>query len=129
MLQGFKCPNCGGDKFKLASNNQAYKCAYCGQFINSENAPQVPPPPRPTPPPASQPAQQTQSGDKRSRIVAIILAFFLGGLGVHKFYLRQVGWGILYLVLCWSYLSLVASIVDIIILAVMSDEEFDRKYN
>ena len=79
--------------------------------------------------PASQPAQQTRPVDKRSRIVAIILAFFLGGLGIHKFYLRQVGWGILYLVLCWSYLSLVASIVDIIILAVMSDEEFDRKYN
>ena len=126
MLQGFKCPNCGGDKFKT-TDNHSYKCAYCGQFLKSENAPQVPPPPRPTPPP-SQPATQT-SGDKRSRIVAIILAFFLGGLGVHKFYLRQVGWGILYLVLCWSYLSLVASIVDIIILAVMSDEEFDRKYN
>lgn len=126
MLQGFKCPNCGGDKLKAADNN-SYKCAYCGQYIKSENAPQVPPPPRPTPPPAS--PTQNSSVDKKSRTVAIILAFFLGGLGIHKFYLRQVGWGILYLVLCWSYLSLVASIVDIIILAVMSDEEFDRKYN
>ena len=127
MLQGFKCPTCGGDKFKVADNH-SYKCAYCGQYIKSENAPQVPPPPRQTPPPAPQSAQAS-SVDKRSRTVAIILAFFLGGLGIHKFYLRQVGWGILYLVLCWSYLSLVASIVDIIILAVMSDEEFDRKYN
>lgn len=126
MLQGFKCPNCGGDKLKVADNN-SYKCAYCGQYIKSENAPQVPPPPRPTPPPAS--PTQNSSVDKKSRTVAIILAFFLGGLGIHKFYLRQVGWGLLYLVLCWSYISLVASIVDIIILAVMSDEEFDRKYN
>lgn len=35
----------------------------------------------------------------KNRYVAAILAFFLGGLGVHKFYLGK--WtGIFYLVLC-----------------------------
>lgn len=29
--------------------------------------------------------------------IAYILWFFLGPLGIHKFYLRQTGWGVLYL--------------------------------
>ncbi|WP_218966776.1 TM2 domain-containing protein [Snodgrassella alvi] len=36
----------------------------------------------------------------KSRIVAALLAFFLGGLGIHKFYLNQNLQGILYLVFC-----------------------------
>lgn len=33
----------------------------------------------------------------KSQIVALILAIFLGGLGIHRFYLGYTGWGILYL--------------------------------
>ena len=32
--------------------------------------------------------------------VAYVLWFFLGFLGVHKFYLGKIGWGILYLLTC-----------------------------
>ncbi|RWS84834.1 hypothetical protein DN462_24860 [Citrobacter freundii] len=35
------------------------------------------------------------SGEK-SRIAAALLAFFLGGFGVHKFYLGKIGQGFLY---------------------------------
>lgn len=30
-------------------------------------------------------------------LVELLLAFFLGGLGVHKFYMRKAGYGVLYI--------------------------------
>ncbi len=39
------------------------------------------------------------SGDK-NKLVAALLALFLGGLGIHKFYLGRTGWGIIYLLFC-----------------------------
>lgn len=33
----------------------------------------------------------------KSRLLAAVLAIFLGGLGIHKFYMGKVGWGIAYL--------------------------------
>ncbi|MGM9508565.1 TM2 domain-containing protein [Larkinella sp. GY13] len=36
----------------------------------------------------------------KSKSTAALLAFFLGGLGIHKFYLRQTGWGVAYLLFC-----------------------------
>ena len=37
---------------------------------------------------------------KKDKVTAGILAIILGGIGVHKFYLDQIGMGILYLVFC-----------------------------
>ncbi len=33
----------------------------------------------------------------RTKLAAALFALFLGGLGIHKFYLGQIGWGIVYL--------------------------------
>ena len=40
----------------------------------------------------------------KSKAIAIILALFLGGIGIHKFYLGQAGQGILYLLFCWTFI-------------------------
>lgn len=39
---------------------------------------------------------------KKNNTTAVLLALFLGGLGIHKFYLGETGMGILYLLFCWS---------------------------
>lgn len=46
---------------------------------------------------------------KVNKIIYLIVTFFLGGLGVHKFYAGKTVLGILYLVFCWTYIpSLIA---------------------
>ncbi|MBO4381063.1 MAG: TM2 domain-containing protein [Clostridia bacterium] len=37
-----------------------------------------------------------KSASPKSRLVATLLCFFLGGLGIHRFYVGKVGTGILY---------------------------------
>lgn len=65
----------------------------------------------------------------REKLTAGMLAIVLGGLGVHKFYLGQNGMGIVYLVFCWTLIPAFVGFVEGVILLVMSDEDFNRKYN
>jgi TM2 domain-containing membrane protein YozV len=39
---------------------------------------------------------------RRDEVVGILLALFLGTFGVHHFYLRRTGLGILYCCFCWT---------------------------
>lgn len=45
-----------------------------------------------------QPMYYQPTAPAKSKVAAFLLAFFLGGLGVHQFYLGNVGWGIAHLV-------------------------------
>ncbi|HQT87054.1 MAG TPA: DUF805 domain-containing protein [Acidiphilium sp.] len=76
------------------SANMAY-CRGCGQTIHA-TAPLCPHcgAPQRLPNPYGQ-----SFGPPKSRVTAALLAFFLGGLGAHKFYLDNVGVGLLYLFL------------------------------
>ena len=64
----------------------------------------------------------------KSKLAAALFALFLGGLGIHKFYLGQIGWGIGYLLLCWTGIPFIVGIIEGILLLVMSDEEFVKRY-
>lgn len=44
---------------------------------------------------------------------AFWLAFFLGGIGAHKFYLEQTPAGVLYLVFCWTFIPAVISFIEL----------------
>jgi TM2 domain-containing membrane protein YozV len=65
---------------------------------------------------------------QKSRIAAALLALFLGGLGVHKFYLGQIGWGFIYLLFCWTFIPSVIAFIEFIVYLCMSDEAFAAKY-
>lgn len=64
----------------------------------------------------------------KSKTTAVILALFLGDIGIHKFYLGQAGQGIIYLLLCWTFIPVILAIIDIIIYLTMSEESFQAKY-
>jgi TM2 domain-containing membrane protein YozV len=63
----------------------------------------------------------------KSKVAAGLLAIFLGGLGIHKFYLGKVGMGILYLVFCWTYIPGILGVIEGIIYLCSNDENFQLK--
>lgn len=119
MLAHKLCPQC-----QNAATIDAALCVRCGhqfrtqlpihrtQFVNVA----LPAPPQPYQSP-------------RSRSIAAIWAFTLGGIGAHKFYLGEYGWGAVYLLFCWTFLPALISIIDAVVLLMMSDFTFDTLYN
>ncbi len=64
----------------------------------------------------------------KSRTTATILAILLGSLGLHKFYLGRIVWGILYLLFCCTFIPAIVGFIEGIIYLTMSDESFAKKY-
>ncbi|OGG51326.1 hypothetical protein A3D72_01720 [Candidatus Uhrbacteria bacterium RIFCSPHIGHO2_02_FULL_57_19] len=62
------------------------------------------------------------------RTKAILLALFLGGIGIHKFYLNKVGQGVLFLLFFWTLIPALIALIDVIRFAIMSNEDFDKAY-
>jgi len=93
------CSECGG-----SVGERAVVCPACGSPIS-------------------------QRVGQRNKTVAGVLALFLGGLGVHKFYLGKNGMGILYLLLCWTCIPALIGLIEAIQMFSMSDMEFNTRYN
>ena len=66
--------------------------------------------------------------ENKNRIVAALLAIFLGGFGVHKFYLGKIGQGIVYLLFFWTCIPAIIAFIEGIIYLCMSDAAFEKKY-
>lgn len=64
----------------------------------------------------------------KSRVVAAILAFLLGGIGVHKFYLGQIGWGIVYLLFSWTFIPMFISWIEGLLYLLSTERAFALKY-
>ena len=68
----------------------------------------------------------------RNKYVAALLAFLLGPLGVHRFYLGRIGSGIAMLILTFTVVGLILSVpwalIDMVRYLVMSDREFAARY-
>ena len=67
------------------------------------------------------------------KLIYILLAFFLGALGVHKFYAGQIGMGIVYLVMCLASFLVIPGLVllvcvwwEIIVAAMANADENGR---
>lgn len=70
----------------------------------------------------------TVAPNGKSRLAAVLFAFFLGGFGAHKFYLGKIGMGVIYLLLCWTFIPALLGVIEGVLLLVMSDDEFVRRY-
>ena len=72
-------------------------------------------PPAAPPPPTPQPVYYAGPVSPKSRLVATLLSFFLGGLGVDRFYLGNIGMGVAKLLVGWLTLG-IWPLVDFIII-------------
>lgn len=74
-------------------------------------------------------SQEYAHKTSKNRIVAALLAIFLGSFGIHKFYLNKPIQGLLYLILFWSFLPGFIGFVEGILYLLMSDKSFELKYS
>lgn len=93
-------------------------CQACGKQISKDAA---------ACPACGHPNPAARMGTK-NKLVAGLLALFLGGFGIHKFYLGKIGMGILYLLFCWTFIPSFVAFIEAIIYFATSDENFARKY-
>lgn len=63
------------------------------------------------------------------RWTAIAFAFILGGLGVHRFYLKQPAIGVIYLVFCWTLIPSLIALIDAVVWIVQDENKFNQIYN
>jgi TM2 domain-containing membrane protein YozV len=64
----------------------------------------------------------------KSKIVAGLLGIFLGGFGIHKFYLDRPGQGIVYLIFCWTMIPAIIGFIEGIVYLCTNDANFAQKY-
>jgi TM2 domain-containing membrane protein YozV len=74
-------------------------------------------------------ATGSPGGRGKQKVVAGILALFLGALGVHHFYLGSTMAGVICLLSNFLCLGGIFALVEGIMLLVMNDAEFDARYN
>lgn len=117
------CQNCGSQEFDILPSG-AGRCRYCGNTIPGMA--------RPAPGAFEQTFNNVgtnfQAG-RKDKVIALVLTFFLGGLGIQYFYLNRPVPGVICLLFCWTFIPALWSLVQFIILLCMSDREFDAKYN
>lgn len=124
------CPQCGAP-----TTPGAAKCEYCGAALQQATqtarpVSYIPETPTYTAPVNVNvnPVNERANWPIKNKIVAALLAIFLGSFGIHKFYLGQGGKGILYLIFCWTYVPGILSFIEGIIMLCSNDENFMIKY-
>lgn len=65
----------------------------------------------------------------KSKVVAGLLGIFLGGLGIHKFYLGRTLLGIVYLLFFWTYIPAIIGFIEGIVYLLSNEENFARKHD
>lgn len=84
------------------------------------------------PVPAAIQAMPALPATARNKIVAALLAFFLGIFGVHRFYLGRIGSGIVMLVLTCTVVGTLVTgpwaLIDFIRYLAMGEREFAARY-
>lgn len=77
----------------------------------------------------TQSSSSSLASSGKNKWIAVLLAFFLGGLGAHKFYLGKIGWGVVYLLFFWTWIPGIIAFIEMLTYLFMSKSAFAEKYN
>jgi TM2 domain-containing membrane protein YozV len=66
---------------------------------------------------------------EKNRVLAIVLALFLGGLGIHRFYVGRAGSGVIYLLFCWTGIPAIVAVLEALCWLFTSNQSFQKRYN
>jgi len=64
----------------------------------------------------------------KSKLAASLLAIFLGGIGVHKFYLGDTKMGVVYLLFFWTAIPAIVGVIEGIIWLTQSNDVWLAKH-
>lgn len=64
---------------------------------------------------ASQPVYVASNTKAVNKVTYCLLALFLGGLGVHKFYAGKTGAGIVCILFCWTFIPAFVAFIECIV--------------
>lgn len=127
-MSNVNCPQCGAPVDQTASF-----CKYCGEQFAQQPTQQVQQVQQPVyqQPPIQQQYHSTAIDPRwpiKNKIVAGLLGIFLGGFGIHKFYMGKIGMGIVYLIFFWTYIPAIIGFIEGIIYLCSNDHNFQVKH-
>jgi len=64
-----------------------------------------------------------------NKAALLLITFFLGGIGAHKFYTGRYWQGVFYILFCWTGIPGLIAFIEFIIYAFTSREELQEKYS
>lgn len=118
------CPHCdfskSVDRQRISAGKKKVTCPHCQRLFlytmeevedNFDFQPAVP------------------SAPPLNKVALLLVTFFLGGVGGHKFYLRKYLQGIIYLLFFWTAIPSLVAFVEFIIYAFKSEAELQQAYS
>ncbi len=97
------CKKCGTDV------GDSKFCPKCGESVYGDQS-------------ADEPCYVDQPQKMVNKVAYALLAFFLGGLGIHRFYAGKVLSGVIYLLFCWTLIPGIIAFVEFILALIREDD-------
>ncbi len=97
------CKKCGTDV------GDSKFCPKCGESVYGDQS-------------ADEPCYVDQPQKMVNKVAYALLAFFLGGIGIHRFYAGKVLSGVIYLLFCWTLIPGIIAFIEFILALIREDD-------